>query len=140
MAQIASLLAIDGALVVVAAWLAIGVAGLAALHNVRLVGRLLFPLSALLSVALAGIALLALPGTPQTAVLAIGLPDLPFHLRLDALSAFFLALLGLASAGISVFAGGYFRQGEGTPPGLLCLHYHLFLASMALVLLARKRW
>ncbi len=136
MAQTASLLAIDGALIIVAAWLAIGFAGVAALHNVRLVGRVFFPLSALLSVALAGIALSALPGTPQVAVLAIGLPDLPFHLRLDALSAFFLALLGLASAGISVFAGGYFRQGEGTPPGLLCLHYHLFLASMALVLLA----
>jgi formate hydrogenlyase subunit 3/multisubunit Na+/H+ antiporter MnhD subunit len=136
MAPFPNLLAIDGALLVVLAWFAIGLAGVAALHNFRLVGRVLFPASAALSLALAGIALAALPGTAETAVLAIGLPDLPFHLRLDALSAFFLALLGLASAGISVFAGGYFRQGEGTPPGLLCLHYHVFLASMAMVLLA----
>ena len=136
MAPLPDLLAIDGAMLVVVAWFAIGLAGIAALHNFRVVGRVLFPLSAALSLALAGFALAALPGAPQTAVLAIGLPDLPFHLRLDALSAFFLALLGLASAGISVFAGGYFRPGEGTAPGLLCLHYHIFLASMALVMLA----
>ena len=45
-------------------------------------------------------------------------------------------MLGASSAGVSVFAGGYFRQGEGTAPGLLCLQYHLFLASMGWVLLA----
>jgi hydrogenase-4 component B len=65
-----------------------------------------------------------------------GLPSLPFHLRLDSLSAFFLMVIGAASAGISAFAAGYFRKGEGTPPGLLCLEYHVFLASMALVVLA----
>ncbi|MCW5591766.1 MAG: hydrogenase 4 subunit B [Burkholderiales bacterium] len=136
MGELPELLAIDAAMAVVVAWFAVGLAGLAALHNFSLVARVLFPLSAALSLALAGTALSALPGAPQTAVLAIGLPDLPFHLRLDALSAFFLALLGLASAGISVFAGGYFRRGEGTPPGLLCLHYHLFLVGMAMVMLA----
>jgi hydrogenase-4 component B len=132
----APLLAIDGILVVVAAWLAIGVAGIAALRNFRIVARILFPLSAALSVALAAFALSALPSTPEVAVLAIGLPGLPFHLRLDALAAFFLMLLGIASAGISIFAAGYFRVGEGTPPGLICLQYQLFLAAMALVLLA----
>jgi hypothetical protein len=30
-------------------------------------------------------------------VLPLGLPDLPFHLRLDSLSAFFLLLLGAAA-------------------------------------------
>ncbi len=127
---------IDAILVVVAAWYVIGLAGIAALRSFRVVAFVLFPLSALLSLALAGFALSALPGNAQTAVLAIGLPDLPFHLRLDALSAFFLAVLGLASAGISIFAGGYFRAGEGTPPGLMCLQYHVFLASMAMVMLA----
>jgi len=130
------LLAIDGVMTVVVAWFAIGFAGLASMHDFRVVGRVLFPVSAALSLALAGFALTALPGAPQSTVLAIGLPDLPFHLRLDALSAFFLAILGLAGAGISIFAGGYFRQGEGTPPGLLCLHYHVFMAAMAMVLLA----
>src|SRR5581483_8337574 len=58
------------------------------------------------------------------------------HLRRDALTSLFLLLLGAASAGISVFAAGYFRRGEGAAPGLLCLQYHLFLASMGFVLLA----
>ena len=35
-----------------------------------------------------------------------------------------------------VFAAGYLRRGEGTPPGLQSLYYHVFLASMALVLIA----
>ena len=48
----------------------------------------------------------------------------------------FCSCLGLAGAGISTFAAGYFRSGEGTAPGLLCLQYHIFLASMALVILA----
>ena len=131
-----ALISIDWAMLIVAAWLVIGLAGIPALRNFRVVANLLFPLSAALSIALAGVALTALPAGPQTAILAIGLPDLPFHLRLDALSAFFLALLGIASAGISVFAGGYFREGEGTPPGIMCLQYHLFIAAMALVILA----
>ena len=69
-------------------------------------------------------------------MLPIGLPSLPFHLRLDSLSAYFLMVIGAASAGISAFAAGYFRKGEGTPPGLLCLEYHVFLASMVGVVLA----
>jgi formate hydrogenlyase subunit 3/multisubunit Na+/H+ antiporter MnhD subunit len=56
--------------------------------------------------------------------------------RRDALTSVFLFLLGAASAGISIFAAGYFRRGQGTAPGLLCLQYHLFLASMGFVLLA----
>ena len=130
------LLTIDGVLIVMAAWLCIGLAGIAALRNFKIVARILFPLSAAVSVALAALGLAGLPDTPQVAILAIGLPDLPFHLRLDALSSFFLLLLGLASAGISIFAGGYFREGEGTAPGLICLEYHIFLAAMALVLVA----
>jgi formate hydrogenlyase subunit 3/multisubunit Na+/H+ antiporter MnhD subunit len=133
---IGALLAIDAAMLVIAAWIVIGLAGIAAMRNFRVVAYLLFPASAMLSIALAGIGFAALAGTPETAVLAIGLPDLPFHLRLDPLSAFFLVILGLASAGISVFAGGYFRAGEGTPPGLMCLQYQLFLVGMAMVLLA----
>ena len=127
---------LDAILVCLAAWLAIGAAGIVALRNFAVVARVLFPISALLSITLAALALSALPAAPQTAVLAIGLPDLPFHLRLDALSAFFLVLLGLASAGISIYAGGYFREGEGTPPGLMCLQYHVFLCAMAMVLLS----
>ena len=127
---------LNACLAVVTAWAAIGLAGLLRPHSVALSGRLLFPLSALCGLALAVVAVLAIARPPEEAVMLIGLPDLPFHLRRDALSSLFLALLGSASAGISLFSAGYFRKGEGTPPGLLCLQYHLFLASMALVLLA----
>ncbi len=128
--------ALGGVLAVVAAWLAIGVAGICAPRRLRFVAWFLFPLSALLALVLAAFALTAVSGVPQTAVLPIGLPGLPFHIRLDALGAFFLAILGLAAAGISIFAGGYFRAGEGTAPGLMCLQYHVFLAAMAMVMLA----
>jgi formate hydrogenlyase subunit 3/multisubunit Na+/H+ antiporter MnhD subunit len=101
-----------------------------------LVAHVLFPIGAMLSVVLAGAALAALFSGPEVAVLALGLPRLPFHVRLDALSAFFLLMLGGAGAGVSAFAAGYFRKGEGTPPGLMCLQYHVFLAGMAMVLLA----
>ncbi len=69
-------------------------------------------------------------------MLPLGLPDLPFHLRLDSLSAFFLLLLGATSAAISLFSSGYFRSSEGTAPGLIAMQYHAFLAAMALVLIA----
>lgn len=118
------------------AWLVIGALGLVRAHSVPLVARVLFPLGALGGFALLWIAVGALSGNPQTLVLPLGLPDLPVHLRLDALSALFLALVGLASSGISIFGAGYFRQGHGAAPGLLCLQYHVFLASMVLVLLA----
>ena len=130
------LLAIDGVLMVVAGWLVIGLAGILKLRDFAFVARFLFPLSALLCIVLGALGIGAVPGTPEVAVLAIGLPDLPFHLRLDALSAFFLAILGLAGAGIAIFAGGYFRIGEGTAPGLICLQFHVFLAAMAIVLIA----
>ncbi|QQX89818.1 hydrogenase 4 subunit B (plasmid) [Cupriavidus necator] len=127
---------LDWMLVVVGAWLLIGVAGVLALHRFALVSHVLFPIGGLLGLALFGLALHAVSGTPEAAVLPIGLPSLPFHVRLDSLSAYFLMVMGGAAAGISTFAAGYFRTGEGTPPGLLCLEYHLFLASMAGVILA----
>ncbi len=118
------------------AWCVIGVAGLVRPMSIGFVGRTLFPLGALCGAALALIALASLADPTQQLVLPIGLPDLPMHLRLDALSRIFLVLLGGASTGISIFAAGYFRRGEGTAPGLLCVQYHLFLASMGFVLLA----
>ena len=114
----------------------VGLAGLARPSSLAFVGRTLFPLGALLGAALAAVAVTGLDHPAEQLVLPIGLPDLPAHLRLDGLSAVFLVLLGAASAGISIFAAGYFRRGEGTAPGLMCLQYHLFLASMGFVLLA----
>ena len=127
---------LDWVLLVVAAWLLLGVAGIFALRHLTLVAKVLFPVGGACGLALFGIALSAALSSPEVAVLPIGLPSLPFHFRLDSLSAFFLMLIGCVSAGVSAFAAGYFRQGEGTPPGLLAFEYHLFLASMALVVLA----
>jgi formate hydrogenlyase subunit 3/multisubunit Na+/H+ antiporter MnhD subunit len=134
--MIAQWLALDWMLVVIAGWLLVGIAGVAALRRLAVVSHVLFPAGGVLGLVLFGLALVALQGAPEVAVLPIGLPALPFHLRLDSLSAYFLMVIGAASAGISTFAAGYFRKGEGTPPGLLCLEYHAFLASMVGVILA----
>ena len=123
-------------LALLGAWLAIGVAGLVRPMSLRIAGRSLFPLGAVCGLAVAVIAAASLGLPAERMQLPIGLPDLPMHLRLDALSAVFLFLLGAASAGISLFGAGYFRSGQGTPPGLLCFQYHVFLASMGVVLLA----
>src|SRR5262245_40734873 len=123
-------------LALLAAWALIGVVGLLRPMSLALVGRTLFPLGALCGLALAAVAAMSLGHPPEQLTLRIGLPDLPAHVRLDALSSFFLLLLGAVSACISIFAAGYFRRGQGTPPGLLCLQYHLFLASMGFVMLA----
>jgi formate hydrogenlyase subunit 3/multisubunit Na+/H+ antiporter MnhD subunit len=127
---------LDWVLVIVVAWLLIGVLGVFALKRLRLVATVLFPVSAFVSLVLMGMALGAAGSGPEVAVLPIGLPQLPFHLRLDSLSSFFLLLIGGVSAGVSAFAAGYFRKGEGTPPGLICLEYHVFLASIAMVVIA----
>jgi formate hydrogenlyase subunit 3/multisubunit Na+/H+ antiporter MnhD subunit len=127
---------LDACLTLLALWGLIGLAGLLRPTSLRYVGRTLFPLGALCGAALAVVAFTSLSAPIDRAVLVVGLPDLPMHLRRDALSSLFLLMLGAASAGISVFAAGYFRRGHGTSAGLLCLQYHLFLASMGLVLLA----
>ncbi|MDR3482960.1 MAG: hydrogenase 4 subunit B [Burkholderiaceae bacterium] len=130
------LLSLDVVLLAIGAWLSIGMVGLLALHRFALISKLLFPLGAAVSLVLCVASALALGQAAQVAVLPLGLPDLPFHLRLDSLSALFLMVLGGVGVGVSLFAAGYFRKGEGTPPGLLCFQYHLFLASMGLVLVA----
>jgi formate hydrogenlyase subunit 3/multisubunit Na+/H+ antiporter MnhD subunit len=129
-----SLLAILASLL--AAWGIIGLCGLPQPSNLSLVRKVLFPLGAVVGISLAVVAAVGIAAPPQQATLPIGLPELPIHLRSDALSCVFLFLLGAASAGISLFGAGYFRAGDGAAPGLLCLQYHLFLASMGFVLLA----
>jgi formate hydrogenlyase subunit 3/multisubunit Na+/H+ antiporter MnhD subunit len=127
---------LDACLVLLAIWGLTGLAGLLRPTSVNFVARVLFPVGALCGVALALVAAASITAVPERVTLAIGLPDLPMHLRRDSLSSGFLFLLGAAAAGISMFAAGYFRRGQGTPPGLLCLQYHLFLAAMGIVLLA----
>jgi hydrogenase-4 component B len=87
---------------------------------------------ALLSIAL--LALLGISDRPSAATLPLGLPWLGAHFRLDALSAFFLAVVNLGAAAASLFALGYGRH-EHAPRRVLPF-YPAFLAGMSIVVLA----
>ena len=100
-------------------WLVLGFGALLLQRQRRLLTSLVFPLGALGALFMAGVGLVGLVAPPSAVILPIGLPDLPFHLRLDALSAFFLVLLGGASFGVTVYAVGYFRNMRAGPLGLL---------------------
>lgn len=76
-------------------------------------------------------------GITERAVLLIGLPDLPFHLRLDPLSGFFLAVVGLLCFMVSVYSVGYVRTiVRERPVTRLVVFFALFLAAMFMVILA----
>ena len=126
----------DIVLCVIVFWVALGLLALGTARHLGFIKQVLFPLGAAGGLVLAGTGFVAMAVLPETRVLALGLPDLPFHLRLDALSAFFLLLLGAASTGISLYSAGYLRKEESIQPGLYGLLYHLFLAAMAMVMLA----
>jgi hydrogenase-4 component B len=84
-----------------------------------------------LAAALVGI----LADTPPSAiVLPIGLPSFGAHFRIDALSAFFLAVINLGGAAASAYALGYGRH-ERAPQRVLPF-FPVFLAGMNLVLIA----
>ena len=91
----------------------------------------------IVSSALLVIALLALFGisqTPSAVTLPLGIPWLGARFRLDALSAFFLAVVALGAAAASLFALGYGRH-EPAPRRVLPF-YPAFLAGMSVVVLA----
>ena len=81
---------LGGSLLAALAWLAIGFAGLVPAGNAALARRVLFPLGAAVGIALAVLGAQAAWTPPATMLLPLGLPDLPFHLRLDPLAGFFL--------------------------------------------------
>ena len=101
---------LGGSLLVAVSWLAIAVLGLVPARNAAFARRFAFPLGALAGLVLAAFGLQAVWLPAQSMTLPLGLPDLPFHLRVDPLAGFFLMLLGSVSAGISVYAAGYFRE------------------------------
>jgi len=123
-------------IIVALCWLAIGVLGLISSGNAFFARRLAFPLGALGGLVLGAIGLQAAWMPPEQLTLPLGLPDLPFHLRIDPLAGFFLMLLGAVSAGITCYATGYFRDETPGRLTLIVLQYHVFLASMAFVILA----
>jgi formate hydrogenlyase subunit 3/multisubunit Na+/H+ antiporter MnhD subunit len=73
-------------------------------------------------------------GKPVSVTLPLGLPWIGAHFRLDALSAFFLAVINLGGAAASLYALGYGRH-EPSPQRVLPF-YPAFLAGMNLVLLS----
>ncbi|MCZ7563569.1 MAG: hydrogenase 4 subunit B [Burkholderiales bacterium] len=128
--------ALDGALACALAWLLIAALALVPAGGAAFARRIAFPLGAVAGLALAAFGLLAIWQPPASRTLVLGLPDLPFHVRLDPLAGFFLFLLGAVSAGISVNAAGYFRAEAPGRLALIGLQYFAFLASMSLVVLA----
>jgi formate hydrogenlyase subunit 3/multisubunit Na+/H+ antiporter MnhD subunit len=70
--------------------------------------------------------------------IALGLPWFHWHLRLDALSGFFLAVVGLLLVAVSFYGPSYVREFEGgeQPLTVLGLFTGLFVAGMLLVLIA----
>ena len=64
----------------------------------------------------------------------MGLPDLPFHLRLDPLAGFFLTVIGLLGFFVSIYSLGYVRGFIGQRPiAKLVIFYSLFLAGSQFV-------
>ena len=98
--------------------------------------RLIYGASIVVTVVSLAAALTQLLGAapPQSLTLPVGLPWLGAHLRLDTLSAFFLAVVDLGAASASLFALGYGRH-EAAPERILPF-YPAFLAGMTLVVLA----
>jgi len=78
--------------------------------------------------------------THSTDQLALGLPWLHWHLRLDALSGFFFGIVGILVLAISLYAPGYLQEfthpGHKQPLSALGLFTGLFILGMLLVLLA----
>src|SRR6266700_1164327 len=72
--------------------------------------------------------------TVSTLSLPLGLPWVGAHFRIDALAAFFLAVVNLGGASASLFAIGYGMHEEA--PGRVLPFYAAFLAGMNLVVLA----
>ena len=99
-------------------------------------GSLLYALCTATALVSLGAALKQLLGAapPQTLTLPLGIPWLGAHFRLDALSAFFLAVVDLGAAAASVFAIGYGRHEEA--PARVLPFYPAFLAGMSLVVMA----
>jgi formate hydrogenlyase subunit 3/multisubunit Na+/H+ antiporter MnhD subunit len=128
--------ALHGSLAVALLWFAVGLLGLIPAGGAWFARRLAFPLGALGGLVLGALGMQAVWMPPEQLTLPLGLPDLPFHLRIDALAGFFLVLLGGVAAGVTAYAAGYFRDEAPGRLALICLQYHVFLGSMALVILA----
>ncbi len=130
-------LSLAGAAVVAA--LASAASGLLATRWPRTLSWLAFPLLAVCGVAALAAGLLALAGdTTTTAILPLGLPWLPWHVRLDPLSGVFLLILGAVLVPVAIYGPGYtrvFRNGKDSLAAL-GVFTGLFVTGMLGVVLA----
>jgi len=102
---------IEAAVTLSVIWIGLGVVGLAFMRAPRLITHAVFPAGALVALLLAATGLWAISAPPSAAILPAGLPDLPFHVRIDALSGFFLLLLGgVAGLGDGLLGGDWGRE------------------------------
>ena len=113
--------------------LGLAVAG-AFLAHAPLGRRIVYGGSLAISSASLLVALLSLGADPSIVTLPLGLPWTGAHFRLDPLAAFFLVVVGLGSAGASLYALGYGRH-EHEPQRVLPF-YPAFLAGLNLVVIA----
>lgn len=104
----------------------------------RLLIPVAFTLAALVSAAVTVAGFLTLSqGLNSAATIPLGLPGLPFNVRLDPLAGFFLVVIGLLATFTSIYSIGYVRGYLGQRPVTpLALFYLLFLAGMLLVVIA----
>src|ERR1700760_3289639 len=100
---------IAGALACIAVQLALAVAG-GVLARSPLGRPVVYGGSLAIGCASLFLALLSLGAAPSTVVLPFGVPWTGAHFRLDALAAFFLTVVGVGSAGASLYALGYGRH------------------------------
>lgn len=129
---------LDLSLIVLGAWLLLGMMGFVLGRYRILACRVVFLTSAIGGLVLAGAGYWALTATPSVLEGAGPLPLLPWSFRLDPLSGFFLILLGVLTAAVSIFASGYFQtQGQAALRRLL-LQYQSFVVGMGWVLLANN--
>ena len=76
-------------------------------------------------------------GITNTIVLPLGLPDLPFHLRIDPLAGYFITVICLLSFFISIYSIGYVKGYLGRRSVTsLVIFYALFIACMLMVVLS----
>ncbi|MBK1642107.1 hydrogenase 4 subunit B [Chromatium okenii] len=108
-------------------------------HYPRLLRQLATPLLGISGIAAIAAGVLTLvSGDSFTMILPLGLPWLPWHLRLDALAALFLVLIGLVTTAVGIYAPAYVRDFERGRDSLTALggFSGLFLTGMLLVVLA----
>ena len=119
--------------------LASGAASVFAAWVPRVLRTLAMPLFGLAGLAALAAGLSALfHGGVGTATLPLGLPWLPWRVRLDALSGFFLAVIGVVSFAVGLYGPAYVRGFEHGRDSLAALggFAGLFLTGMQLVVLA----